>query len=247
MMEGFQQQENETGEIMNLELISENEANEVADKIEKEVEFLEKIKGIKYGDLSEEDKKLVTQILGHDKIVDAWDIHNKRDNLLQYRTASGPNGASFLNLTFPTGVYYEKSVFGKEMNNKTEDIKKLYYKIGKLLDENQIQTMRDHNIKQDDDREKIGFKDGLKPPHCYHWTGMSVIDDKDEKGIKFAFDKGKIQFNLMKDLYNNRWNINTYGSQFDSYILPRAFKNKRDEGINKLLSIIENEANNILK
>jgi hypothetical protein len=224
-------------------LVTPERATELAQETQYKIDFLKSIEQKVNNEenlTSEEDEKKKT-LFGEKEFKKGfigWEIDGLKTEQYQRATA-GINGAEYVEVAFPTGMYHKESEFEKWMKEHEGLIKELYHYIGITLDKETESIISEYNrtIKQE---EKIGWEGEVI--HVQKWYSPEYIENEQEKALRFPF--GGTEYRLKKHTDGN-WYVSLERSGIS--LVPKNVNDKLNQLNHKTISWLQDKANQILR
>lgn len=138
----------------------------------------------------------------------------------------------------PTGIYYEKSEWGKEVEEKSERFKDAYDQVLK-----QINTAVEQQIIMYIDKNpgKVQWKEGVDH-NFFEQGGIEVVDTKEEHLLRLTADMGKMSLSLREENGTYRASVESLAGYL---LLPDEIVTDIRSVLQSMLPEIENTFNRV--
>lgn len=225
-------------------LITPERATQLAEETKNKIDFLESIEDRvnKNEPLTAEEEEQKTLLFGNEDFKNlpiGFHIDGLKNKYYQFRTA-GVDGAQFVKVSYPTGVYHEITEFENWIKERESAVKELYHYAGTVMDKESENIVAEYN-RTAKPEDKIGWWE-KEQPHITRWFSAEFFEDNQKKGLNFTF--GGSEYRLIKHNDGN-WYV-ALESKGHSFA-PRSVEDRLRELDRSIASLLQDKANQTLK
>lgn len=225
-------------------LLSQEEADRLADETRKKIDFLNSVKERIFNEeeLTAEEKSQ-KQHLFDGKEFDGSNplwiyVSSLEQDHYQLATA-GKSGAENVSIEYPVGVHHKGSSFEESLKEKEGTIKEIYHSVGTFLDRGMEEIVAGYN-RTVSSENKLFFEENS--PHATRWWSVSCFDDSNKKGLELNY--GLTKYVLLQD-NNGRWYALLESPDWS--LQPKKVAGEERDLKRNIAKLLEEKANSLLR